>query len=89
MRKPHTQITSVFGGARCLHVTCGSARNSTVKIIWSGSTASEKGKDAHSMSVSDGLAWSGSGRGATSTSVNSPARPCGWIWPWPVSPDRN
>ena len=21
--------------------------------------------------------------------VSSPARPCGWTWPWPVSPDRS
>ena len=30
-----------------------------------------------------------SGHVATSTNVSSPARPCGWTWPWPVSPDRS
>ena len=47
--------------------------------------ASERGRDARSMSVYDVSGWNGSGKGAILINVSSPVRPCGWTWPWPVS----
>ena len=68
LRASHT-VTSAFGGVRYPHVICGLVRSSTVRTIWSGSTASERGRDAHFT----GSVWNGSGHGAISIIVSSQA----------------
>ena len=46
-------------------------------------------REGQGCSFSAGTGWSGLGRGVSSTSVSSPARPCGWTSCWLANPDRN
>ena len=59
------------------------------KTISSGFMDSVRDRVVPSTSVCDVLEWSGSASAATLTKETSPARPCGWTWPWRVSPARN